>query len=139
MNLKQMGGKSSRSQEQSAWLLRHARACSIFQWGSPFRNRTQDILYVLKKKKKRSITPLFMNNELMFFHDSQINTFILLTSLGFVCVLWGTMPTQEESSVWCTSVLSGDMSPQRPNFKSECQRNGFLGKSHMIVFYKSGT
>lgn len=27
------------------------------------------------------------------FHDLQVSTFILLTSLGFVCALWGTMLT----------------------------------------------
>lgn len=34
-----------------------------------------------------------MIDELMSFHDLQVSTLILLTSLGFVCALWGTMPT----------------------------------------------
>lgn len=31
--------------------------------------------------------------DLMSFHELQVSTFILLTSLGFVCALWGTMLT----------------------------------------------
>lgn len=79
-----------------------------------------------------------MINEKMSFRDPKIDTFTIFTSLGFV--FYGTKYfPQEDSSVWCTSVFSGDMSLQRPNFKSKCQRNDFLGKNHMIVFYKSDT
>lgn len=139
MNLRQMGSKTSRSQEQHAWLLRCARACSIcFQWGwgSLFINRHR-ILY--KFSKNRAATPLFVIGKLMFFHGLQVSTFVLLTSLGFVCVLWGHDAHRKTllSGVHLPSL--GTCHPRGPISKVNCQRNGFLGKSHMAVLCKSGT
>lgn len=40
--------------------------------------------------------------------------------------------------LWCTSVLSRDVSLKRPNFKRERQRNELSGKNHIMAFYKFG-
>lgn len=132
-----MGSKSSRSQEQNAWLLRRARTRSIcFQWGEPqFTNGTQDTLYVLKNQIGHTS---LLNQRTKVLSRSASKYIYPFDFLGCV-VFCGARCAREVSSVWCPSVLSGDMSPQRPNFKSECQRNGFSGKGHMIAFCKPGT
>lgn len=59
----------------------------LFSVEATVHKRGHKIFYMFSKS--RSATPLFEINELRFFHDPQISTFILLTSLGFVlCSVW---------------------------------------------------